>query len=157
MRTLMSGEQKLEEFLLAIDNWIECKGLPKVEQKEDIEAILNMRSHDINHLSAKECLAYAYELYAYSDYLESIKAKEKIVLDWADSSIWYIISDKMEQYGTKYTKWQEKYFRSIKENPLASEIIKVKNNAQARVRVLENKINTVKRLSEILTSLSKRK
>ena len=35
----MSGEQKLEEFLQTIDDWISCKGLPKIDQKEGIEAI----------------------------------------------------------------------------------------------------------------------
>ena len=32
----------------------------------------------------------------------------------------------MSQYGDKYTKWQEKYYSAIKENPLASEIFKIK-------------------------------
>jgi len=153
----MNGEEKYNLFIANVDNWIKNRGIAEIEINPDIETALNMRQSDLRALSHNQCLELAYELYAYSEYLDSILAKEQITLNWAEDSIWYIISDKMEQYGTKYTKWQEKYFRSIKENPLASEIIKVKNNAQARVRVLENKINTVKRLSEILTSLSKRK
>ena len=151
----MSGEQKLDEFLQAIDNWIDCKGLPKIEQKEDIEAILNMRSNEIGHLSAKECLAYANELYAYSDYLESIKAKEKIVLDWADSSIWYIISKLLDSYGNGYTKWEQKYYSAVKENPLASDILKIKKHAEARLSTVEGKSNKVLRMADTLSNLSK--
>jgi len=151
----MSGEQKLDEFLQAIDNWIDCKGLPKIEQKEDIEAILNMRSNEIGHLSAKECLAYAYELYAYSDYLESIKAKEKIVLDWADSSIWYIISKLLDSYGNGYTKWEQKYYSAVKENPLASDILKIKKHAEARLSTVGGKSNKVLRMADTLSNLSK--
>ena len=151
----MSGEQKLDEFLQAIDNWIDCKGLPKIEQKEDIEAILNMRSNEISHLSAKECLAYAYELYAYSDYLESIKAKEKIVLDWADSSIWYIRSKLLDSYGNGYTKWEQKYYSAVKENPLASDILKIKKHAEARLSTVEGKSNKVLRMADTLSNLSK--
>ena len=151
----MSGEQKLDEFLQAIDNWIDCKGLPKIEQKEDIEAILNMRSNEISHLSAKECLAYAYELYASSDSLESIKAKEKIVLDWADSSSWYIIAKLLDSYGNGYTKWEQKYYSAVKENPLASDILKIKKHAEARLSTVEGKSNKVLRMADTLSNLYK--
>ena len=94
----MTGEKKLEEFLDAINDWISCKGLIKLERNDEVEVILNMNSSDLNHLSAKECLSHAYELYAYADYVESVKAKEKIVLEWAESSIWYIISKSLDNY-----------------------------------------------------------
>ena len=155
MRTLMSGEQKLEEFLQTIDDWIACKGLPKIDQKEDIEAILNMRSQEISHLSAKECLAYAFELYAYADYLESVKSKEKIALDWADSSIWYIISKSLDDYGNGYTKWEQKYYSAIKENPLASDILRIKKHAEARLSVIDGKSSKVLRMADTLSNLSK--
>lgn len=113
----MSGEQKLEEFLQKIDEWIACKGIPKIEYKQDTEEKLNMNTSEINQLSSRECLACAYELYAYSDYLESVKAKEKIILDWANSSIWYIISSSLDSYGSSYTKWEQKYYSAVKENP----------------------------------------
>lgn len=155
MRTLMSGEKKLEEFLQTIDEWVACKGLPKVEQKEDIEAILNMRSQEISQLSAKECLAFAYELYAYSDYLESVKSKEKIALDWADSSIWYIISKSLDNYGTTYTKWEQKYYSAVKENPLAYEILRIKKHAEARLSTVDGKASKVLRMADTLSNLSK--
>lgn len=155
MRMLMSGEKRLEEFLQTIDDWITCKGLPKVEQKEDIEAILNMRSQDISQLSAKECLAFAYELYAYADYLESIKSKEKIALDWAESSIWYIISKSLDNYGTSYTKWEQKYYHAVQENPLASDILKIKIHAESRLATVEGKASKVLRMADTLSNLSK--
>jgi hypothetical protein len=152
----MSGEKKLEEFLQTIDEWISCKNLPKVDHKEDIEALINMSAQDISHLSSKECLAYAYELYAYADHLESIKAKEKIALDWADSSIWYIISKSLDDYGNGYTKWEQKYYSAVKENPLAaSEILKIKKYAEARLAMVEGKSNKVLRMADTLCNLSK--
>ena len=151
----MTGEEKLELFLRAIDEWVSCKSLPKVEHSEDIESILNMRSQDISHLSARECLSFAYELYAYSDYLESVKAKEKITLDWADSSIWYIISKSLDDYGNGYTKWEQKYYCAVKENPLASEILGIKKHAEARLAMVEGKSNKVLRMADTLSNLSK--
>jgi hypothetical protein len=68
-----------------------------------------------------------------------------------------VIADKIDQYGDKYTKWQEKYFKAVKENPLATQIVKVKTYSSARIKVLQNKISTIKKMSEILSRLAKRK
>ena len=153
----MSGEEKFNQFLENVDRWVKCNNIVDIEPNEDISRWLNMNIKELKNLSGSECLEIAYETYAYSEYLHSVMSREKIALQWAEDSIWYIISDKLDQYGGKYAKWQEKYFRAVKENPLASEIIKVKNNASARVEMLENKINSIKKLSDILFNLSKRR
>ena len=163
----MTGEERLNEFLQAVDDWIECKNIisargpikrPKSEEyRGNISRLLNFSADDIKRLTGEECLAYAYELHAYSEYLESVKAKENIVLEWADSSLWYIISTAMNQYGTQYTKWQEKYYSAIKENPLASEILKVRNHAEARVKMLSGKADRMQNMAQTLNSLSRRR
>ena len=153
----MNGEERYNLFLSNIDTWIGTEGVAKFEIRPEVEEAINMDTSDIRSLSPQKCLEMSYELYCYAEYLDSILAKQETALEWAEDSIMYIISDKLDQYGDKYTKWQEKYFRAVKENPLACEIIKVKNTASARVRILENKIQTIKKLSEVLTNLSKRK
>jgi len=163
----MTGEEKLNEFLQAVDDWIACKNIipaqgpakkPNSEEyKGNVSRILGFTADTLKALTAEECLAYAYELHAYGEYLESVRAKENIVLEWADSSIWYIISTVMNQYGGQYTKWQEKYYSAIKENPLASEILKVKNHAESRVKLLNGKADRIQNMAQILNSLSKRR
>lgn len=115
----MTGEEKLNEFVQAIEDWVSCKGLiiPEKPNKK-ISRVLAFTSETLKILTAEECLCYAYDLHNYGEYLESVKAKENAILEWADSSIWYIISTVMQNYGTQYTKWQEKYYSAIKENPL---------------------------------------
>ena len=162
----MTGEEKLNEFLQAVDDWIACKNImsptgPRqghdVEYRGNISKILGFTSDTLKILTAEECLAYAYELHNYGEYLESVKAKEKIVLEWADGSIWYIISTVMHNYGGQYAKWQEKYYGAIKENPLAADILKIKNHAESRVSLLDGKAARVQKMSDILNSLSRRR
>ena len=162
----MSGEEKLNEFTQAIDEWISCKNIispdgPKKnlegEHKGNISRILNLTSETLRILTGEQCLGYAYELHNYGEYLESVKVKENVILEWADSSIWYIISTVMQNYGTQYTKWQEKYYSAIRENPLASEILKVKNHAEARVKILSGKADRIQSMAQILNNLSKRR
>ena len=154
----MTGEEKLNEFVQAIEDWVSCKGLiiPEKPNKK-ISRVLAFTSDTLKILTAEECLCYAYDLHNYGEYLESVKAKENAILEWADSSIWYIISTVMQNYGTQYTKWQEKYYSAIKENPLASEILKIKNHAEARVRTLEGKNGRIIKMAEILTNMARRK
>ena len=153
----MTGEEKLAEFLEAIDSWTKSKYLHDVGLKKEAPRALCFDKEQLHMLTRDECAFYAYELYAYSEYVETIRTKENAVLDWADSSIWYIISTVMQNYGTQYTKWQEKYYSAIKENPLASEILKVKNHAEARVKILSGKADRIQSMAQILNNLSKRR
>lgn len=153
----MTGEERLNEFVSAIEKWKLCKNLVKVEENENVSRLLNMKYEELLQLSYDECLAFSYELHAYAEYIESVKAKEDIILNWAESSLWYIICDSMNQYGGQYAKWQEKYYSSIKENPLASQILVIKNFAESRVTMLNGKSTRVQKMAEILNSLSRRK
>lgn len=153
----MSGETRLNEFVEAVETWKSSKQLPPITENENINKLVDLKSLDIKQLTAEEKASGAYELYVYAEYLEQVRTKEKIILDWAESSIWYIIADRMSQYGDKYTKWQEKYYSAIKENPLASEIFKIKNHAEARVKTLDGTADRIQRMAEILNNLSKRR
>ena len=153
----MNGEERFDHFINTIENWIKSVGIIEVKKDDEVENILNLGIDQIKSLDYNECCAYSYKLSVYAEYIDSLLSKQKIAMDWADDGIWYIISDKINNYGDKYTKWQEKYFRSIKENPLASQILKVKNAASARIKILEDKSQNIKRLSDTLLTLSKRK
>ena len=153
----MTGEEKLNEFLEAIETWASSKHFASVEEPKEVARILNMKKDDLKMLTGEEYLFYAYELHAYSEYIETVRAKENAILEWAEGSIWYIISTVMQNYGTQYTKWQEKYYSAIKENPLASDILKVKNHAEARVKFLSGKADRAQRMADILTNLSRRR
>ncbi len=153
----MSGEEKLNEFIEAIDSWVTSKYVHNVSPEKDCPAALDFKRNDLRTLTSEECAFHAYELYAYAEYVETLRTKENAVLEWADSSIWYIISTAMQNYGTQYTKWQEKYYSAIKENPLASQILKVKNHAEARVKILTGKADRIQSMASILTNLSRRR
>lgn len=153
----MSGEEKLNEFLQAVEDWKSSKYLAEVKPPKEVSHVLNADYDDMKSLTSEECSIYAFKLYAYAEYVESQLSKEKNTLEWADSSIWFIIGSAMNQYGDGWTKWQQKYFAAVKENPLAAEILKIKNHAEARVRTLEGKNSRMTKMAEILTNMARRK
>jgi hypothetical protein len=154
----MNGQNEyLEQFLSSIEQWEKALNIPEIKQNEDIDRILNLDHDHLKLITGQDCLMYSYQLIAYSDYVQARISKEKSVLDWAESSIWFIIGGVLDQYGDKYTKWQIKYYSAIKENPLAIEILKVKNNAEARCTLLEGKSKRAENMSNILKELARRK
>lgn len=153
----MTGQEKLDTFLKAIDDWTKSKYLVEVKPPTEIEAILNAPSLEMKRWTCEECNIAAFRLYAYAEYVETQKVKEKNILEWSDASIWFIISGVMDQYGGQYAKWQQKYYDACRENPMASEILKIKGNAEARVRTLEGKHNRIMKMAEILTNMARRR
>jgi hypothetical protein len=153
----MSGEEKLAEFLQAVDDWTKSKYLVEVKRPEEIDQILNASSEEIKSWNHDACNVAAFKLYAYAEYIETQKVKEKNILEWSESSIWFIISGVMDQYGGQYAKWQQKYFDACRENPTASQILKIKNHAEARVRTLEGKHSRIIKMAEILSNLARRR
>jgi hypothetical protein len=153
----MSGQAKLDAFLKAVDDWTKSKYLVEVKPPEEIEDILNAPMNVIASWNHETCNVAAFKLYAYAEYVETQKVKEKNILEWSESSIWFIISGVMDQYGSQYAKWQQKYYDACRENPMASEILKIKGHAEARVRTLEGKHSRIMKMAEILTNMARRK
>lgn len=153
------GEEILKEFLDNIERYTSSIYLAEVDKEklENISNILNFKFSDFERMTSLECSSAAFQLYAYAEYTESEKAKQKNILDWADSSIWFIISGTLDQYGDKYTKWQAKFYPAVKENPLASQILKVKNYAEAKFKILDGKHERIIKMADILNNLSRTK
>ena len=68
----MTGEERLNEFMEAVENWTSSKSLPKIQENETISMILNMKSLSLDKLTREECLSCAYELYAHAEYILSL-------------------------------------------------------------------------------------
>ena len=153
----MSGEERLNEFKQAIEEWLSSKNVILIQPNAEAEETLNWSRGAISKADPSECAVRAYELYAYSEYINHILNKEQYVLDWAENALWYIVADKLQQYGDKFTKWQEKYYSAVKENPLAVQILKIKQHAIARVTVLSGKADKIQKMADILQNLSKRR
>ncbi len=83
----MTTDDRSAEFVKAIEEWSSSKFLAKVEPPKEIELVINADFEEMQSWSQETCYINAFRLYAYSEYLAGIKAKEKIVLDWADSAI----------------------------------------------------------------------
>jgi hypothetical protein len=151
------SNETIDALLKKIDDWI--KGVNIIEPAfDDIEIyqILNMSHEQMKNCANNELARYAYQIYGYVDYLQRVYNKEKSVMEFAEESIWSIISVSYDNYGSDYKKWQVKYYAAVRENPLATKLSKLKNNCKTRVTNLEHRIEHVKKRADILLELSRR-
>lgn len=148
---------KAGEFLQKIDDWVNDRNSDLVQKNDQAEYIMNLPSGELNNMDSRAASAYSFVLFAHSEYLQTLYNKEKSVVDFCDSSIWFIVADKMNNYGGQYAKWQERYFSAVKENPLASELNRLKLSAEARINRLSGKSDIIKKMANILQDIGRRK
>ena len=154
----MNNDNLVDIFLDKVDKWINENKLNFVRKKFDkVEEILNLLPEDMSELSTEELMQNSYCLYAYVDHVQSIYNREKTVVDFAEESISFIISPVINNYGDQFTKWQTKQTLAIKENPLAMKLNQLKNHAQSRLNMLDNKVEYIKKMADIMVEIAKRR
>lgn len=155
----MSTENNpIESFFNRIDTWIHDNKLD-IQNKNfnNIEEILSLEPDQLKELTPEELMNNAYSLYGYAEHVQSIYNKEKTIIDFADESIWFIISPVLNNYGDQFTKWQTKYAMAVKESILASKLNQLKNNAQARLNMIEKRADHIKKMADIMLDIAKRR
>jgi hypothetical protein len=67
------------------------------------------------------------------------------------------LAQQFNNYGDQYTKWDIKYNSAVKENPMAKKLNTLKNNAKARLTLLECRAEHIKKMGDIMIELSRKK
>ena len=153
----LTNEQKVTEFLSKVDDWIEDRNADLSKQNEEVESIMALTSEQVRSLGQEKCLSYSFILFAHAEYLQGVYNKEKTVVEFCDDSIWFMIGDKLHNYGGQYSKWQERYYSAVKENPMTTELNRLKIMSQARLNRLTGKVDNIKRMATLLQDLGKRR
>mgnify|MGYP001158043428 CR=1 FL=1 len=153
----MTNEQKLTEFLKNVDDWIEDRHAELADINEEVEGIMQLTSEQVQDLDPQTALSHSFVLFAHAEYIQTLHNKERTVLDFCSNSIWFIVADKMDNYGGQYSKWEVRYHSAVKENPLASELYRLKLSAEARLNRLQSKSENVRRMASVLQDIGKRR
>jgi hypothetical protein len=153
----LTNEQKLTEFLQKVDDWIEDRNVDLAEPNEEIEAIMSLKADELRNLDTQKALSFSFVLFAHAEYLQTLHNKEKTVVSFCNDSIWFIVADKLENYGGQYSKWEARYYSAIKENPLASELNRLKLASEARINRLAGKVDAAKKMASVLHDIGKKR
>lgn len=145
-------------FINKIDEWVSNNKLDISRINHDkCEEVLNLGYEELKTLPGPDLIAYSYILSGYSDYINKESNRLKAIIEYASNSINYIVAPVIDNYGDNFVKYEKKYNLAIRENPLAAKLNELKNESMLRFQCLENKALNMKRMSDIILELSKRK
>jgi len=111
--------EQLENFRKAVDDYVSLRGVKQVEFSEDFHVANELDLDVMDKLTQQECFNYAYTLYQYANYIQDEINSQRIILDWCNSKLNYVIANNQDNFP-QYTKHEMKIPLMIKENSFAS-------------------------------------
>lgn len=154
----MNPDDLIEDFFQKIDSWVENSGFVKTEQDlTKIEYILDRDPSEMKEMTAEDILIDTFSLYGYIDSLQDAYNHEKMVVDFAETSIMSIVAPKLVPIQGDYTKHEVKYQLAIKEDALCCKLMKLSILAKARMNEVNGRISTITKMAEIMNDIAKRK
>jgi len=153
----LNAEQSLEQFIETTEKYITSEGIIDSKVNPEVEHILSLEAAQIAELTSEQCVEAAYLLYAYCQHVQSVHNKNMAKLEWCDNALWKILSKEIDQYGTQYTKYEQKYQQAIQGNDFAKKVNEIKIHVEARTLWLTDKTRDLRKMADSLMELSKRK
>ena len=152
----LTASERLSRFEQATEDYINSKHLCPIGFNIEAIEILNLTTEGLRILSAEECVANSYVVFAYANYLQEEHNSNLVKLNYANDSLRQIVASEMGQFD-KYTKHELKQHNVINNNEFASKLDVIRKHAQARVDKLSEKIKDIRKMGESLLELAKRK
>lgn len=148
----------LDAFFDNITTWIVRSGFVEHDlDRQNIEEILEQDPEEIKARSSEDLLIDTFSLYRYLDLLQAECNHQKMVLEYAETSILSLISDKLVQTQGDYTKNDVKYHNAVREDPMCVKLMDLVRLSRARITEADGRIYNVKKMAEILEQLAKKK
>lgn len=151
----MTAEERLNNFLSKIDDYINNKLIKAKSVDAEIIAADELDISELRELSRDECFDKAYQLYQYADHVASERADNENVQRWCDLSLNSIFAQEMN--SQLVARHEIKAAMVLKENELARKINEWKQHAEARLSKLSSREFNIRKKADILFEKGKRK
>ena len=137
-----------------LDEYESSLGLPKFKEfggnEERIEQYLSMSRDQLEKLDRQTCAVIAYELVAYSVFIQRALNRQMARVNWAKENIKRIIGPKLGNYKGS---WNQQEYSAIKDDDVANKLQRIKIYAQGRVDRLSFLASSLKNLGDFLKNL----
>lgn len=154
----MITDDLIEEFFNKIDIWVAHSGFVEHDlDKDEIGEILGRGPEEIRGRSSEDLLIDTFSLYRYLDLLQAEYNHQKMILEYAETSILSLISGKLVQTQGDYTKNDVKYHNAVLADPMCIKLMDLVRLSRARMTESDGRIYNVKKMTETLEQLAKKK
>lgn len=151
----MSGEEefyvqsRVEEFEKDLEELIDSLKL-RVKIEPVIEEALTLSYDQLKNIHYEECEILSYKLTQYGVYIQTTQNRFTNIKKWAENNINIICAKEHNNYGDKYTKYEEKKYLIIAHNLYAKALFNLLNKVSAKEQELYNVSQKIQNLSQSL-------
>lgn len=149
-------ESKIASYEAELDSIIDKVGISYVKDEVSLEA-LNLTHAQLLSMDQQECCVISFKLQQYGLYVNSIYNRLENIKNWAEERLSIIIGKYAKNYGTAYTKYDEKRAAIIAENSVAEALLKVVLKSGGKAKELSGVSQRIGNMATTLLELSKSK
>lgn len=133
----MNIDDRLVEIDKLLDEYANKIGIGVLTNPE-ISQYLNLSQTELKRLSSEELGEISSQIYRLSSYIQVELGKHTAKLNWCNKYLDYIVSNEIEQVGTKYTPYNIRKLLVIKQNDVAQKLNKLTSEISLYVDELNN-------------------
>ena len=151
-------QDKIDAFLEDFRKWSQTIGIPTIDSvnEEEILNISNSTYSDLSRMSLEEPSNSYFNIMKFMNNLSSSINELQTVFDYCDSSINYIICDKILRMDG-YAKTEIKVMHCIKSDDFCKSLLKIQNDAKSKLNYLKDRMAFFTKMSDMIDSITKRK
>jgi hypothetical protein len=155
----VSDRSKIDDRLEKIENiikeYVDNLGIPFNNPNTNIGKLyLSMTKDEMKGLTKDECMIRSLVLAQLAMSVQLQINRENARYNWADSQL-SVMASTDNYVGTRWTSFDEKKLRLIKEDEAAKKLNNIKTYAKVRSDHLNFIANSIKNISDILKEMSK--
>lgn len=144
---------RLNEFEIELDNFDKSVGLVTVKLDEEVDKAMNLSSNELKVASLVDLASYTYKLQTYSYYLQKQANRVKNLYRWANHNLSIIVAKEGHNYGSQYTKYDERRNMVAVGNSYAVQLNKIILDSGARLEEIEHLSNKIASVAKTLQDI----
>src|SRR5690606_12431112 len=120
-----STESRLKEFEEKLDILLANLIIPSPKVSNNIDEIIGLSYDQLVKISAEECSIFSYQLKQYAYYIQQKENRYRNIERWANECLKRVYGKESSNYGTQYTKYEEKMYMIINGNLYADKLHRI--------------------------------
>ena len=152
----LATESRLKQFESELDSFIDSIGISFVKDDYAIKA-LELTYDQLVKISPQEALIANFKLQQYGLYILSLYNRAENIKNWANHNLNVIVGKYGQQYGDKFTKFEERRCMVVAGNTFAYALNNILLKASSKSTELNKIADKVDKIAYALHELSKKK
>jgi hypothetical protein len=148
-------QSRLDDVQEMLNNFNASIGLGNLVFNPDVDQALSFSMQQLAGMDEEECNSFAFGLDQYSLFIQQKENRCLSIVKWCDHNIRVIVAKEGDQYGDKYTKYEERIYMVCTGNTYAESLQQLKSKSELHYNELKNISNRISNMANKLYSIAR--